>query len=333
MSTGEEKHCAHCGKQASHRCLFCVGAPEYKAGDAVETMYCNKRCQKKGWVSHKYRCKKLQKRIALCRVGKIMEAVALAYREHVFPVNYKAIEMRDGVLCFDFDPYAGPKLGKFPEGLTSDKNLRKAALLNNMCVTVLHLLSPLAKHFFPAFRAILITTFDVIATPFIPIQLTTNYDFKPLHTILKVSLEEENWALDITARQFGYPEIVQPWDDYLRQKMLSSKSPKYMGIYHTHDIMGDLVEILEEPGAMSQSFLIRHHTDCRARMHFVEFAYSRFNERSAKDFLSGSDEVFQKKVDELAGEVKELMAKFMEDYEQVTWTLNDCHQETPDQTP
>ncbi|KAI6085630.1 hypothetical protein F4821DRAFT_260765 [Hypoxylon rubiginosum] len=94
MSTSTEKRCAHCGKEGSKRCLGCLGAPEHQLGDAGETVYCSKDCQEKGRAKHKYRCKKLQRRIVLFRVGRLLKATVLAYREVLFPINIKAVESR-----------------------------------------------------------------------------------------------------------------------------------------------------------------------------------------------------------------------------------------------
>ncbi|KAI6087496.1 hypothetical protein F4821DRAFT_277708 [Hypoxylon rubiginosum] len=319
MPTSTEKRCAHCGKEGSKRCLGCLGAPEHQLGDAGETVYCSKDCQEKGRAKHKYRCKKLKKRIILFRVGRMLKATVLAYREVLFPINIKSVELRNGTLCFDYDTQAGPELVPFPEGLTDDKNLKEAALMINQCEAVPHLISPLARHFFPAFKPMALIRFDLDVIPVIPVQMSKELEWDPMHTILKVILKDESWALDLTGRQYGYPEYIQPWGQYLEKKWRKrgAASLQCIGPYRMADEMGDLDEVFRLTAARPGIWIFRNATDRFARRHFQAFAKSRFNELSAKELLRGTDEEFDKKVGEFAGEVKALMTKFMQNFEQI----------------
>ncbi|KAI1760194.1 hypothetical protein GGR53DRAFT_526368, partial [Hypoxylon sp. FL1150] len=98
MSTTREETSSTLREQApSRRSLH--GSPRYKVGDAVETVYCNREknsitsslelpvspnavgclCWRPCltlWGSHEYHCKKLQERLALCRVGQVIKAAA-----------------------------------------------------------------------------------------------------------------------------------------------------------------------------------------------------------------------------------------------------------------
>ncbi|KAI1781400.1 hypothetical protein F4818DRAFT_436592 [Hypoxylon cercidicola] len=312
MASNQTKHCANCGAEAWKRCLGCIDAPEYEDGDAAETVYCNHRCARRYWRTHKSRCRLLQKRITLSRVAHLLKATILAFRECVFYQNMTLAELRDGILWLDFDRMGSVKLGAFPSQLTSDKNVKESALLNNQCMAAPCILAPLAGHLFPVAGITSVVKLDVAVNALIPYRVIGYDNWDPQHSLLKLQVGDESWILDITGCQYGYPDLITPFHKYEQNKVRGGviKDEQYAGPYDTNDTTGDLQEIGSHRNGRARSArLVAEHN---ARKHFTAFVKTYFDDKSAKDFLSGPTSEFNERVAGFADEVKALMTDFME---------------------
>ncbi|KAI0181111.1 hypothetical protein GGR52DRAFT_583536 [Hypoxylon sp. FL1284] len=321
--------CANCGKEASRTCPGCAGAPEYKPGDATETVICSTDCLRDLWQTHRFRCGMMQKRIKLRRLAYLMKESAKAYRECVFYQNLQGVELRHGTLYFDFNSFGNPNLGPFPETLTSDKDIKESVVFNNQCMAVLYLLAPLASQFFPAAKIDTARKLNVMVDPVIPYRVVGGDDWEPLHTILEVHMGEEQWILDLSGRQYGYPEILEPLDEYVKSKIRGGTlEPSAIDEeYDTDDGTGDLDEMWGTLPVNRRT--VRLQADIMARRHFIRFARCRFNEGSAREFLSGNAQVFEGRVESFVEEIKTLMTGFMNEYNREERAVPTCVLQPP----
>lgn len=140
--------CASCGSDASTHCSGCVGAPDYESGDAANTAYCNRDCQKAHWSVHKARCKILQQRKTLLRAAQILKAALLTYREATYDIDLTGVHYEGGVLWLHQNRRLAStraKRGPFPNHLVANSQHKEAALAHNSCTTAMALLSQLTR--------------------------------------------------------------------------------------------------------------------------------------------------------------------------------------------
>lgn len=135
--------CNTCDKPATKRCAGCKDAPDYLPGDALDTFYCDRDCQKKARETHKDRCRNLSRRIALLRAAKILKTALLTYREMVYDLDLTHIESKDGILRLHQIPRTRRMRCVFPGHLTNNIEHKEAALLANQCTTAMALLGRL----------------------------------------------------------------------------------------------------------------------------------------------------------------------------------------------
>ena len=127
------------------RCAGCKDAPEYLAGDALDTFYCDRDCQIKTREAHKERCRNMSRRTTLLRAAKVLKTALLTYREMVYDIDLTKIESKDGILWLHQIPKTRPKRGIFPDHLTDNIEYKEAALLVNQCTTAMALLGRLTR--------------------------------------------------------------------------------------------------------------------------------------------------------------------------------------------
>ena len=130
------------------RCVGCMDAPEYQPGDSDAVFYCNRDCQKGHWPTHKAHCRILGRRRKLLRAAETLKSALLTYREVAYDVDLTKIELRDGVLLLHQNQRsaaARSKRGLFPDHLITNKDHKKAALVNIQCTTAMALLGPLTR--------------------------------------------------------------------------------------------------------------------------------------------------------------------------------------------
>lgn len=137
--------CASCGSDASTHCSGCVGAPDYESGDAANTAYCNRDCQKAHWSVHKAQCKILQQRKTLLRAGQILKAALLTYRETTYDTNLTGVHYEGGVLWLHQKSRLAGSRCPFPNHLIANAQHKEAALAHNSCTTAMSLLGRLTR--------------------------------------------------------------------------------------------------------------------------------------------------------------------------------------------
>lgn len=143
-----ESRCASCGSDASTRCAGCIGAPEYKSGDAANTIYCDRECQRAHWNTHKDQCKTLQQRKKLLRAAEILKATLLTYREATYDVELTGVHYKDGVLLLHQNQRSITtriKRGPFPNHLVANAQHKEAILAHNSCTTAMALLGRMTR--------------------------------------------------------------------------------------------------------------------------------------------------------------------------------------------
>lgn len=143
-----QQQCANCGKDATMKYVGCIDSPEYQSGDSVDTVYCNRDCQKGHWPDHKTHCRALGQRKNLLRTASILKVALLTYREVVYDVDLTKVELKDGTLDLHQNQRhltARAKRGPFPDHLTTNIEHREAALTNNQCTTAIALLGHLTR--------------------------------------------------------------------------------------------------------------------------------------------------------------------------------------------
>lgn len=125
-----------------------MNAPEYRPGDSVGSVYCNRDCQKAHWSNHKTRCRALGQRRKLLRTANILKAALLTYREVMYDMDLTKIQFQDGVLYLHQNQRSittRSKRGLFPVHLTTNIDHKEAALANNQCTTAMALLGRLTR--------------------------------------------------------------------------------------------------------------------------------------------------------------------------------------------
>ena len=125
-----QQSCSTCRSPASLRC------PRYVEGlneeeKPVTTYYCNKKCQKASWASHKSICSARQARKQLFRAGHLVQAAFLEYRRKTFDMAIAKVEKRGQ----DIHLWAGVRergqmYMPFPEHLIPNRDDQQAVLVH-----------------------------------------------------------------------------------------------------------------------------------------------------------------------------------------------------------
>lgn len=148
VGTETASKCACCGCDALTRCSGCVGAPEYRSGDAANTAYCDRECQKKHWNSHKAQCKILKQRKKLLRAAQILKATLLTYREATYDIDLTRVHYEGRVLWLHQNQRSistPARRGSFASHLVADIKHKEAVLAHNSCTTAMALLGRLTR--------------------------------------------------------------------------------------------------------------------------------------------------------------------------------------------
>ncbi|KAJ7208708.1 hypothetical protein B0H12DRAFT_1242978 [Mycena haematopus] len=306
-------HCANCDIPASLRCTRCMDAPEYEPGDAINIVYCSAKCQSIHWKAHKTRCTTLHKRRKLLRAATMLRAVLLTYRETFFDIPLAKIELRDGVLYLYRHPSRDISPKPFPRDLTANVAHKEAALTHNQCTMAHALLGPLTRKLL-ADVASSIENLDLsIDKPVLPTKLVefyTDADFNGApHTVVKVFLRSSNetWIVDTAGCQYGFRDVLVPFDRYLADKTLVSPPTPYTATETTD--LDVIVEIYVKAMKMDAGVMRRvHDREKKGRLHFAAFVNQHVG--SGKDFfdpskdLGSSADEFQRRYEKFMTELK-----------------------------
>ncbi|KAF5231996.1 hypothetical protein FANTH_13181 [Fusarium anthophilum] len=172
------------------------------------------RCQAAHEPAHQVYCYNLQRRKTLLRTAKLLKAALLAYKEVVYDIHVTRIKHDEvnGTLVLTHTPNRIER-HPFPNHLTSIEDHKQAALLVNQCTMSISLLGPMAR--------------GLLA------ESSPHYQFHPpdglmtdrkFHTIIEATLDSsgERWLIDVTGCQYGFRDIVLPFEKYIAQNNCSS---------------------------------------------------------------------------------------------------------------
>ncbi|KAK2743509.1 hypothetical protein FQN57_004806 [Myotisia sp. PD_48] len=304
MSRTHLAPCAHCGIEAALKCAGCIGAPEYQPGDSVAVSYCARDCQGEHWSRHKAYCNGMRQRKKLLRAALILKAALLTYREVLFDIELTNIKFQDGVLYLHQKqrPVTARSIRRpFPENLTTVIEHREAALAINQCTTAMALLGRLTRKLL-AGVASTIELLDLhIGRPLAPSRLIPGPDSTSCpHTVLKIGrlFASEAWIFDITGCQYGFREVLVPYNKYIADKECRLfNEPTTYDATETKDL--DYFATLPFMiGTRSQQQNIEKER--RSRLHFSMFV----NENVSQNLLDGSDTDFKSKLNKFGLDLK-----------------------------
>jgi hypothetical protein len=160
----------------------------------------------------------------------------------------------------------------------------------------------LIKDFYSAGVASTVEVVDlVIGKPLVPAKLVPGPDSDGCpHTVLKVGRlsAAEEWIIDTTGCQYGFRDVLIPFETYLRDKVCRIvNEPTTYDATETKDLDYQLTfPFLNKFRAQRQDRKLER----RARLHFAVFVDTRVS----KDILDGSEADFQDKLGSFSDEVK-----------------------------
>ncbi|CAI6311892.1 unnamed protein product [Periconia digitata] len=281
------------------KCAGCLDAPVYPPEERVDTVYCNRDCQKVHWSVHKAHCRTLGSRKKLLRVAVILKVALLTYREVRYDIDLRRIAVHDGVLCLYQNQRPATtrcRRGRFPAHLTSNNAHREAALANNQCTTAMALLGRLTRKLLKGVTST-INILDVqIGKPTTRTKLVPGPDASNCpHTVLKVKLSgNEAWIIDTAGCQYGFEEVLVPFETYMTEKSCTiASAPAPYDATETKDL--DYFSTLP---FMNKTKAQRgdREQERRARMHFAEFVSIHVS----RDIINGSVAEFERNCDRFA---------------------------------
>lgn len=310
--------CANCETEAILKCAGCIGAPEYQPVDSTNVSYCGRVCQKKHWPSHKPRCKTMRQRRKLLRAALVFKKAFLTYREVIYDIQLTKIEFQDGVLHLHQKQrhIAAPCIrGPFPDHLTTNAEHREAALAFNQCTAAMSLLGRLVQKLLAGNinehpqcihlgNAVLTHLTDVTSTielldlrlerRITPAKLVPGPDATScLHTVLKVrrSSANETWIIDATGCQYGFRDVLVPFDRYIAERECRSLAePVPYNATETKDLdYFTTLPFMNRTPALVENM----KQERQSRLHFAEFVKTGVSQ----DLLDGSNSDFKDKLD------------------------------------
>ncbi|KAH7207876.1 uncharacterized protein BKA55DRAFT_529940 [Fusarium redolens] len=268
--------CANCGIKATMRCARChMGAPDYRFGDSMAVVYCGRECQTKHWPDHKSHCHAMKRRRKLLRAANILQAAFLTYREILYDIDLTKVEAKDGTLCLYQNQRsitAPVKRGLFPNHLTTNIQHKEAALAINQCTTATALLGRLTQKLLAGVSST-IEVLDIrIGKPLLPPKLIPGRDLKDCpHTVIKVELlfTTESWIIDTTGCQYGFREVLVPFDKYIADKVCQLLGdPTTYNWTETKDLdYFSTLPSMNRSRAQKQD----REVERKARLHFADF--------------------------------------------------------------
>ena len=143
-----------------------------------------------------------------------------------------------------------------------------------------------------------------IRKPLIPTKLVPGPDFSNmLHTVLKVGrlFANEAWILDIVGCQYGFREVLVPFEKYLRDKSCRVvNEPITYDATETKDLdYFSTLPFLNKARAQREDAKLER----QARLHFAVFVDTHVS----KDILDGSAAEFKGKLDNFVHELRSHM--------------------------
>ena len=247
----ESLGCSHCGKAAKIICVGCKGLPDGSQGQ-MEVHYCGTECQKNDWASHKALCNAARARKAIHRAADLAKAVSQLFLRVKYKMIIKEVKKSGNfwLICPPSE-YNGSKcaLNPFPAALFPDKEDADAILEFQSCNGVLDHLHGFLKQLLTG-KSHLFTTHETLKLANEVIGICSDVDeviyftqntrlrlfqayntglssdkygvdaTNHAHSVIRVVLKNgEKYILDLTGAQYGWQEILTPYNEYQQSKI------------------------------------------------------------------------------------------------------------------
>lgn len=251
----ESLGCSHCGKAAKMICAGCKGLPDGSQGQ-MEVHYCGNQCQKADWASHKSLCNATRSRRAIYRAADLAKAVSRLFLRTKYKMVIDEVKKLDNVrIICPPNEYKGGKcaLQPFPSALFSNKEDADAVLEFQNCNAVLdHLHGFLKRLLTGQFYLCTINKTLKLANETIGIcseveeviHFTQNTRLRLMqayrtgltsnpygvdetdyaHSVIRITAKNgDKYILDLTGAQYGWQEILTPYNKYQQSKIRQIK--------------------------------------------------------------------------------------------------------------
>ncbi|KAI0442477.1 hypothetical protein F4803DRAFT_575534 [Xylaria telfairii] len=214
--------CAACHKPgANMRCPDCTFQDEKRVVE--KTAYCNKKCLKDHYDTHKPIC---EGRVMVYRAASLLEYIFTAVEEATYVYPLGKVYEKNGIVYLVDDSWdrAGmtgrPIFFPFPKHLVESADLHHALLLWGQCKELSLSLFPLIKFLFKSMCRSMDMVFIQSKNVVRPIcQVSAGRALNLClhrHIALKLTLaSDEKYVIDLTAAQFGWQEILAPWETWM----------------------------------------------------------------------------------------------------------------------
>lgn len=139
------------------------------------------------------------------------------------------------------------------------------------------------------------------------------------HSILKVILKGgTEWALDLTAAQYGYKEILLPWKDYIKERVKSTALVSHYGArvdswfykYGPFPAKGSAMNVnCRDPAELAKAISWHSYELASLIRPSLEASLQDYK-ISANDLLQTTDDEFETKFDTIVGTAKKEVLSF-----------------------
>ncbi|KAL2871593.1 uncharacterized protein BJX67DRAFT_166591 [Aspergillus lucknowensis] len=191
--------------------------------------------------------------------------------------------------------------GPFPDHLTTNAKYKQAALTVNQCTTAMALLGRLTRKLLTGVASS-INVFDLhLGRQPVPTKLVPGPDATTCpHTVVmfKRLFVDETWILDTTGCQYGYEDILVPFDRYIDERECRNLA---------QPVSYDATETEDLDYFATLPFMNKFRTqrenmkrERRARLRFAEFVDANVSQ----DILQGSNVDFDRSLDTLMSKLK-----------------------------
>ncbi|KAI1089673.1 hypothetical protein F5B19DRAFT_504474 [Rostrohypoxylon terebratum] len=327
MATHKSFLCANCGAKVLtdlHTCMRCYYAPKYKDSESMD-VYCDKICQQGHLTSHKAQCQLRINRRNLFRAATLMKATFMTFRECLYGRPLVEVKVYKGELHLHMDsgikfkPWYYP----FPDGVTTDPKHKEAALSLQNCNAAANICGGLAKRLLEG-TATKMELVCVDANPRMEARILFRHSDPdkpakkyPLHSVVVVYIKEEKWIIDMTGSQFGFTNLVCPFDEYLRDlEGHVATGPHAYPVDELDDIERRHFPQIDPAAEKTDDFFAHRAHEVAGRRHLKELVEKRFynleNPNFAADLLARTDKAFQDGLREWTAEVKRHMMGFVQ---------------------
>ncbi|KAI0428807.1 hypothetical protein F5Y09DRAFT_357404 [Xylaria sp. FL1042] len=213
--------CASCGNNgANMRCPDCAFSDDYHILE--KTAYCNKKCLDNHRKAHKWVC---ENRKMAYRAASLLDYIFMAVEEATYVYPLSKVYKKNGLVYLIDDNWDRASMtGRrvfipFPKHLAETEDMRRALLLwgqaEEITLSMFALIKYLFKPFCKNMELVYIQPRNVI-TPVCQISGGRSLNICLYrHTVLRLTLmSDEQYAIDLTAAQFGWKETMAPWAEW-----------------------------------------------------------------------------------------------------------------------